>query len=201
MLRKFKYILFFTVVFYACSRHVVYQGFYDPAYNLKSKKICFLPCYGTKCDEENDVNQLMEKTIYYHFKSELEKRGLQTEYISSENLIYDREKDAVSIKETAANYCDCSLNIRYTQNIEAITRPVQLTSNLWFDDTGDWNSGAYLSPYDAFFYNLHISGSIFAEGKEIWQGSIAKESPSANLDEQAAKMVKGLFKEKFPKIK
>lgn len=194
MIRKLRYLIPTILVFYACSSvryHTTYQGSYDPAYDLKNKKICFIPWYWTEWGKENNVSQSTEKTVFYHFKKELEKRGLGTEHIESENLTYDKEKNTIRIKVDNINYCDCTLNIYYSQNAGTVDTPAKSSDP------------SYASPDDVNYYNLYIIGTIWTAGneiKKIWRGSITKRSPIPNLDQQAEKMVEKLFKKEFPDL-
>ncbi len=194
MTGKLKFVIAFILVFYACSSvryHTTFQGSYDPAYDLKNKKVCFTPWYWTEWGKENNVNQSVEKTIYSHFKKELEERELKIEYIDSEDLAYDKEKNTIGIKDTI-DYCDYTLNLYYSQNADTVTPPAKSSGS------------SHVSSDDVNYYNLYIIGTLWTAKNELkgtWRGSITKQSPIPNLDQQAEKMVEQLFKKEFPKIK
>ena len=117
---------------------------------------------------------------------------MKTEYIDSENLTYDRENNAIRMKNDTINYCDYTLNIYYSQNADKGNTPEKSSGS------------SYASSDDVNYYNLYITGTIWTaknEPKKLWRGSITKQSSIPNLDQQAEKMVEKLFKKEFPKIK
>ncbi|MBW1855180.1 MAG: hypothetical protein JRJ00_10970 [Deltaproteobacteria bacterium] len=193
MTKKLKCVITLILVLYACSSfryHTTFEGSYDQAYDLKNKKICFIPWYWTEWGKENNVTQLTETTIYSYFKKELEGRQLKVEYIDSKDLIHDKKENTMGIRDTIN--CDCTLNLYYSQNADTATTPEKSPAS------------SQVSSDDLNYYNLYIIGTLWTaqnEIKGIWRGSITKQSPIPNLDQHAEKMVEKLFKKEFPKIK
>jgi hypothetical protein len=203
-MKNLKLLILLTLIFAACSPikyHTIYQGSYDPAYDLKGKKVCFFPWYWTDYGKKNNIDQLVEKTLFYHFKNELGKRGLTVEYIEPSNLIYDSEKNTI----TTAVYkpCDLSLSIFYSQNMGSVKVPAQSAGSLWVNPNYGFGSYGSVGSYDINYYNLFISSGLFlgksADLKKVWSASITKGSPKPDLEEQSAEMVKNLINKKFPK--
>lgn len=204
-MKKIKILILLTLIFSACSPikyHTIYQGSYDPAYDLHGKKVCFLPWYWTDFGKKKNIDQLVEKTLFYHFKNELEKRGLTVEYIEPVNLLYDNEKNTVNVQGGIS--CDLTLSIYYSQNVGTVKVPAHSSGSIWLGPT--YGSGGYdsVGSFDVKYYNLFIASSIFigkpAELKKVWAASITKGSPKPDLEEQSAEMVENLFKNKFPKL-
>ena len=163
--------------------------------------MCFFPSYWNDNGKKNNIDQLIEKTLFYHFKNELEKRGLIVEYIEPSKLIYNSETGVT--KTVGYEPCDLVLSIFYSQNMGSLKVPAQSAGSLWVTPT--YGSGGYgsVGSYDINYYNLFISSGLFlgksADVKKVWSASITKGSPKPDLEEQSAEMVKKLINKKFPK--
>jgi len=202
---KTKILILLSLIFTSCSPikyYTIYQGSYDPAYDLHGKKVCFIPCYWTDFGKKKNIDQLVEKILFYHFKNELEKRGLTVEYVEPVNLLYDNEKNTINVKVGIS--CDLTLGINYSQNVGTVNVPAQSSGSFWLGPT--YGGGGYgsVGSYDVNYYNLFIACSIWwgnpAESKRVWGASITKGSPKPDLEEQSAEMIENLFKNKFPKF-
>lgn len=193
-------ILYTMLTSCAVKYYTYREGGHDPLFDIGAVKTIGF----TSFCPELDCDELTEKQFFVYAKDELQKRGYTVFYIPKQYLEYiETEKGfECHVKANYKDMPDLTLTIGFEQGLGNVVHvPGQ---SFGYAGWGNSSGSGYYSQtqgYSVQTYYLYL-GYVLWSGQPkymdvVWKGTLTKGSPKMNLQEQAQKMTKEIFRTKF----